>query len=105
METPTAAVWRGSSGGATVYAARASQGGGRVWVETEEVGGGIVEHAGAGSPGLARAAEKMEGRFGEISAGYELGLEGIGSHLIEGHGPGRAGPTVARFHASATYTF
>lgn len=60
----------------------------------EEVGGRVVEQEGAGSPGLIRAAETMEGRFGEIFADYERRLNEMDSLLVVGEG--NAGDVLER---------
>ena len=72
-----------------MHAAKAPRGGVRIRAEVEGVGDGIVEQEGAGSPGLIRAAETMEGRFGEIFADYERRLNEMDSLLVVGEGNAR----------------
>jgi signal transduction histidine kinase len=52
----------------------------------KEDGDRVVKQQEARSPGLVRAAETMEGRFGEIFADYERQLNEMGSLLVVGEG-------------------
>jgi signal transduction histidine kinase len=86
VEVPPAAARLESSGGARVYAEKEPREGARVRVEMKEVGDRVVKQEEARSPGLVRAAETMEGRFGEIFADYERQLNEMGSLLVVGEG-------------------
>jgi signal transduction histidine kinase len=52
----------------------------------KEDGNRVVKQEVARSPGLVRAAETIEGRFGEIFADYERQLNEMGSLLVVGEG-------------------